>query len=98
MPRRSLRLLALVFLLLLVAAAPLAAQEARGTILGRVTDPQGGVVPGASVIITNVETNSVNRTATNETGYYEVPLLIAGRYTIAPKQRASSAQCGGRWS
>ena len=83
MPRRSLRLLALVFLLLLVAAAPLAAQEARGTILGRVTDPQGGVVPGASVIITNVETNSVNRTATNETGYYEVPLLIAGRYTIS---------------
>ena len=72
-----------VFCLALTAALPLAAQEARGTILGRVTDPQGAVVPGASVVITNIETNSVARTTTNATGYYEVPLLPGGRYTIS---------------
>ena len=66
-----------------MAALPAAGQEARGTILGRVTDPQGAVVPGASVVITNIETNSVARTTTNATGYYEVPLLPGGRYTIS---------------
>ncbi len=66
-----------------VLAGSAAAQEARGSILGRVTDAQGAVIPGASVIITNVATNSINRVTTNETGYYEVPLLVAGRYTIS---------------
>jgi len=73
----------LVFCLTVMAALPAAGQEARGTILGRVTDQQGAVVPGASVVITNVETNSIHRLTTNETGYYEVPLLDGGKYTIA---------------
>ena len=73
----------LVFCLTVMAALPVAGQEARGTILGRVTDPQGAVVPGASVAITNIETNSVSRTASNATGYYEVPLLPGGKYTIS---------------
>jgi hypothetical protein len=59
------------------------AQGARGTILGRVTDSQGALVPGAPVVITDVATNSIHRTATNETGYYEVPLLDGGQYSIA---------------
>jgi hypothetical protein len=73
----------LVFCLTVMAALPAAGQEARGTIMGRVTDQQGAVVPGASVVITNVETNSIHRLTTNETGYYEVPLLDGGKYTIA---------------
>ena len=72
-----------VLCLAVMAALPAAGQEARGTILGRVTDPQGAVVPGASVVITNIETNSIHRLTTNETGYYEVPLLDGGKYTIA---------------
>lgn len=64
-------------------AAPLAAQEVRGTILGRVTDPQNAVVPDASVVITNVETNGVTRLKTNAAGYYEAPLMSAGNYSIA---------------
>ncbi len=73
-----------ILLLCLVwgAAQPATAQEARGTILGRVTDAQAGVIPGASVIIINLATNTLNRVTTNDTGYYEVPLLVAGRYTI----------------
>ena len=42
---------------LLMAATPTArAQEARGTIQGRVSDQSGGVVPGATVEVANVET------------------------------------------
>ena len=39
-------------------ASPGLAQEARGTIQGRVTDQSGGVVPGASVDVINVATAS----------------------------------------
>ncbi len=67
---------------LLVLALPLAAQESRGSITGRVMDAQGGVVPNAAVIITNVETNALARTATNATGYFEASLLNPGRYTV----------------
>jgi hypothetical protein len=47
-----------------------------------VTDAQGAMVANAPVVVTDIATNSVHRTATNETGYYEVPLLDVGQYTI----------------
>jgi len=33
------------------------AQEFRGSITGKVTDPNGAIIPGATVTIKNVETN-----------------------------------------
>jgi hypothetical protein len=57
-------------------------QETRGTILGIVKDPSGAVVPGASVTLTHLETNTVIRTQTNAAGLYEVPLLMPGPYEI----------------
>src|SRR3989442_14217006 len=73
----------LVWLALLVAMMPLtaAAQETRGNISGTVRDAQG-VVPGASVTLTNVDTNISQHLVTNESGYYEVPLLTPGPYTV----------------
>src|SRR5215475_7141401 len=68
--------------LVLTGRLALDAQDARGTILGRVTDTQSAVAPNATVVITNSDSNSVHRTTTNETGYYEVPLLDAGKYTV----------------
>lgn len=59
------------------------AQESRGSITGRVMDPQAAVIPGASVVVTNTGTNAVNRTTTNETGYFEVSLLNPGQYSVA---------------
>ena len=51
------------------------AQEARGSIQGRVTDPTGAIVPGATVTVTNTATNTSRRLTTNDTGYYEANLL-----------------------
>ena len=48
-------------LVLLACAATLAAQETRSMIFGRVLDPQASAVPGATVIVTNVETNTSAR-------------------------------------
>ncbi|MGB9606802.1 MAG: carboxypeptidase-like regulatory domain-containing protein, partial [Bryobacteraceae bacterium] len=67
---------------LLLAVLPLGAQEFRGTIMGTVTDPQGGVVPNATVEIRNLDTNVVSTLRTNESGVYVAPLLIPGRYSV----------------
>ena len=40
-------------------------QESRGAITGRITDPQGGVIPNAKVAVTNTLTNEVRRVTTN---------------------------------
>ena len=66
---------------LLLVGIPAVAQETRGTISGTVQDAQG-VVPGASVKITNVATNVVQQVVTNNNGYFEAPLLIAGEYQL----------------
>ncbi len=72
------------WLLLLVVRAPMAAaaQETRGNISGTVRD-SGGVIPGAAVTITNVDTNVSQNLVTNESGYFEAPLLNAGTYRVS---------------
>jgi hypothetical protein len=76
------RLLGAALVLCLVAAVSALAQETRGNISGTVQDAQG-VVPGATVKITSVETNASQVLVTNSTGYFEAPLLQPGRYTVA---------------
>ena len=77
---RRQRLFVLAFITLLAATA--AAQITGGAILGIVKDSTGSVVPGATVTATNVGTNQSSVTLTNEEGYYEFPLLPAGRYRV----------------
>jgi Carboxypeptidase regulatory-like domain len=59
-----------------------AAQEARGTIQGRVVDASGSAVPGATVDVRNLATGVVMPTTTNAEGSYRVPFLIPGTYTV----------------
>jgi len=49
---------AVLSMCLLAFASVMIAQDFRGTITGQVTDPNGAVVPNATVIIRNVDTNS----------------------------------------
>jgi hypothetical protein len=67
----------------LAAVAPLAAQESRGAVTGRVSDSSGGMIPGANVTVTNTATNEARRVTTNETGYYEANFLEPGPYSVA---------------
>lgn len=62
---------------------PATAQEPRGTIVGTVTDPSGAVIPGASVVVTNVAMGTRVTVTTNTAGLYQAPYLLPGTYTVA---------------
>jgi hypothetical protein len=51
-------------------------------IEGTVTDPSGAVVPGATVTCSNEETGVVHTAVTTEAGYYRLPALGTGLYTV----------------
>src|SRR3954452_25310190 len=76
------RLLFIISIVCLGAFAAFA-QETRSAVFGRVTDPQNSVIPAATVVITNADTNKSMTLMSNDTGYYEANLLIAGRYRVA---------------
>jgi len=74
------------FLVLILAAGLCWSQEARGTILGRVTDSTGAVIPAVSVKITNVATGVTTPVETNPQGNYLAPYLIPGPYRIGAEK------------
>src|SRR5437870_1012970 len=57
-------------------------QEFRGSITGKVTDPNGAVVAGATVTVKNVETNVEATATTNDEGSYDFPVLLPGKYEL----------------
>ena len=63
-------------------ATALSAQEFRGTISGAVTDPSGAAIPAATVVATETQTGTVNRTVSDSAGQYVIPFLLPGEYTI----------------
>jgi hypothetical protein len=76
-----------VILLTLLVISPilppaLGQQDARGTVVGRVVDSTGAVIPGAEVRVTNVATGVAASAQTNESGLYAAPYLIPGTYTV----------------
>jgi hypothetical protein len=58
------------------------AQETRSTILGTVKDQSGAAISGATVDVTNTETNTTAKLSTNGSGYFEAPYLLPGVYAI----------------
>lgn len=58
------------------------AQTPAARLVGRVTDPSGGVMPGVQVRITNLDTNQSFDGKTNDLGDYTIPMLNPGRYSM----------------
>jgi hypothetical protein len=80
---RSAPIIGLACLLLLTTgAAHLSAQAITQQIQGLVTDTTGAVIPGATVSITNVNTQISQTRTTNETGNYSFPQVQVGNYSI----------------
>lgn len=59
------------------------AQDARGTIVGRVTDGSGAVLADANVQVTNDARGTTTSVKTNDAGNFTLPYLTVGTYTLA---------------
>jgi len=82
------RLISSFIFFVLLFACPLAtpAQQETATITGEVKDASGGLVPKAMITVTNVGTNIIVNTETNEEGSYTVPSLRPGDYTLTAEK------------
>src|SRR5438093_39387 len=58
------------------------AQVLYGTIVGNVKDASEAGVPGATVTVTNKDTNVSRETITNEAGVYSLANVPAGTYSV----------------
>ncbi|HVZ22812.1 MAG TPA: carboxypeptidase-like regulatory domain-containing protein, partial [Vicinamibacterales bacterium] len=75
---------ALVLLALALAVGrPVSAQITTGTVAGTIKDTQGGVIPGATVVLISESrgTKSIP-VVTNETGDWVMPNVTADTYTV----------------
>jgi hypothetical protein len=80
----STRLLTLCTMILLLAVS--ASAQFRANLQGSVTDTQGGAVIGATLTLTNNETNRSQQTTSGGDGFYRFSGLPPGRYTLAVEQ------------
>jgi hypothetical protein len=79
---RHLKLISGVFAAMILSATLAYSQGATGAITGTVHDPNGAVVSGASVEVTNNSTGEKRTATTNDQGDFTVPNLPVGSYTL----------------
>jgi len=69
--------------LIIALTVPLTAQSiTSGDVTGTVTDPTGAAVPGATVTLTNVNTNGAQTATTNNEGSYRFAFVTPGTYKV----------------
>lgn len=79
---RPVSVLAFAVIVVLAFALQLHAQSARARIVGTVADPQGAVLAGARVTVTNVATGIATQITTDKEGYYQALELPIGAYKV----------------
>ncbi len=67
-------LLGVVALCLICAGLSTNAQTVSGTMQGRITDTNGDAVPGATVIIKNIDTGQERTLTSSENGLFSAPV------------------------
>ena len=78
----ALRIGMLAFLVSTLFPWPARAQTDRATLEGTITDAKGGTIAGARVHVTELATGLGDERVTNEHGFYRIPGLAHGRYTV----------------
>src|SRR6266700_3837411 len=80
----ALRALSLLTATLLITSAAWA--QYRGSIQGTVTDTQGGVIPGAKVTLTNLQTNETQERTSNDVGVYNFNALPPSTFKLVAER------------
>lgn len=79
----SIKFLALALFCLMIGFGQAAAQSTvTGGIVGKITDPQGAIVPNATVTATNVGTNQETTATADSDGGFRISNLQPGTYTV----------------
>ena len=76
------RALGLALVASLTVAVPLAAQQGTAELGGKVTDQQGGVLPGVAIVVTNEDTGVFREVVSTPDGSYFVSQIVPGRYRV----------------
>ena len=71
-------------------AAPASAQLDTATVIGVVTDSQGGVIPGATITAVNKNSGFVRSTVSDAEGRYRVAALTPGSYEVSAELQGFS--------
>jgi hypothetical protein len=84
------KLISLTLVMLALCVGRAYSQFDTSSLLGRVTDSTGAVMPGATVTATNVDTNVSDSRVTNKDGEYNIPALKEGTYRVTVKMAGFS--------
>jgi hypothetical protein len=83
--RTRLMILTSVFLLVTLTAFGQQSVDV-ASVSGRVTDPTGAVIPGASVTARQTETNVQTTAVTDQDGRFRFPYLRIGPYEVSVRR------------
>src|SRR5713226_6450061 len=72
----------LLFALCTLSFGLASAQTATATLSGTVLDPNGAVVPAATITVTEVATGVQRTATTNDQGHFSIPLLKPSAYVL----------------
>src|SRR5262245_49341622 len=68
--------------MLLAIVTSARAQQGTSAIGGKITDEQGGILPGVAIVVTNEETGIYREVTSSPEGTYLVTQIVPGRYKI----------------
>lgn len=67
---------------LLLTVTTVSAQQGGAAVRGRITDEQGALLPGVTIVLTHVESGVVRETTSGADGAYFAPGIVPGPYRI----------------
>src|ERR1700681_2731686 len=84
--RKSWKVTASLFFVLLAAPPRMARAQGDASINGAVTDTTGAIIAGATVKVKNAEIGAVRAVVTDNAGRYDAPSLAVGKYEVSAEQ------------
>ena len=86
MKRTTLSRLVSAFCLMCLFLSAVAAQTVTGSLVGHVQDTNGGVIPGARVVVTDVDRGTRREAVTNDEGNFSINSVDPGTYRVEVEQ------------
>lgn len=90
--RRNLKLFAILTMAAAMIFPAAARAQFRASLTGVVTDTQGGIIPGATLTLTNTATNETKTATTNGAGVYMFGALPPARFRLVVDAKGFQSQ------